>query len=411
LAKKISFLCIVLLGGLLSACDNADHPSQNSTSGLFSICDNTFIVSGSRKIYLFEHQPNSVEFNRLAVFNDWAPLSPFLECSKNRIIVPYGARRDDRNNAGVAIIDLLSGNKVEYPVGSKGIQGIPLKYRDGLLLSSNLLHQTKPSITPPVYGYLPPGESYKDSRGSSYRLFTPTTYFDLSSLEFTEELDLDLGYSVIENNMLYAKQRGAITAIDLDSKTTKVLYESNHNSFAKTENIPLNHLGVFLDADYFMVLNRHSENNTRGQLDGFEKNAIYKLVDGRMKKLRNMPNDDAVYLLGLEKKLFIFTHSLKVIEYNIETRSLVERNLPNLSSKSGYSIESVGYTHQNFIMTLASQRADISSKVILFSRDFSQASAVKDVDLRLVSVTSDLAIDTSDSRGIKLPVVKNSLLD
>ena len=100
-----------------------------------------------------------------------------------------------------------------------------------------------------------------------------------------------------------------------------------------------------------------------------------------------------------------------MIEYNIETRSLVERNLPSLSSKSGFSIESVGYTHQNFIMTLGSQRADISSKVILFSRDFSQASAAKDVDLRLISVTSDLAIDTSDSRGIQLPAVKNSSLD
>ncbi|MGB2173205.1 MAG: hypothetical protein ACPHYD_04420 [Porticoccaceae bacterium] len=62
-------------------------------------------------------------------------------------------------------------------------------------------------------------------------------------------------------------------------------------------------------------------------------------------------------------------------------------------------------------MTLGSQRADISSKVILFSRDFSQASAAKDVDLRLISVTSDLAIDTSDSRGIQSPAVKNSSLD
>ncbi|MGC6480790.1 MAG: hypothetical protein ACON4S_01015 [Porticoccaceae bacterium] len=62
-------------------------------------------------------------------------------------------------------------------------------------------------------------------------------------------------------------------------------------------------------------------------------------------------------------------------------------------------------------MTSDSQRSDISSKVMLFSRDFSQASAAKDVDLRLISVTSDLAIDTSDSRGIQLLIDKNSLLD
>ena len=36
---------------------------------------------------------------------------------------------------------------------------------------------------------------------------------------------------------------------------------------------------------------------------------------------------------------------------------------------------------------------------------------VYDVDLRLISVTSNLAIDTSDSRGIQLLVDKNSLLD
>ena len=44
------------------------------------------------------------------------------------------------------------------------------------------------------------------------------------------------------------------------------------------------------------------------------------------------------------------------------------------------------------------------------SRDFKRISQSTSVDLRLISVTSELAIDTSDIRGIQLPANKNALL-
>ena len=160
-----------------------------------------------------------------------------------------------------------------------------------------------------------------------------------------------------------------------------------------------------------MVLNRYSHNATDGELQGLEKNAIYKLVDGRMQKLVNYSQDDAVYLLGLDKTLYIFTNSLKIIEYDIETMKIIERTMPSLSKNNNLSIESVGYTEQNFIVALASQKAQTSSKIVLISRDFSDISSATSVDLRLISVTTDLAIDTADSRGIQFPADNNALLD
>ena len=188
-------------------------------------------------------------------------------------------------------------------------------------------------------------------------------------------------------------QRGAITAIDLQGKTTDILYES------KAKNIPANHLGVFLDGEYYMVLNRYSQNKPNGKLNGYDSNAIYKLVDGEMRKLSHYPDADAVYLLGMNNKLYLFTESLQVIECDIQTKALVERNPLITINMSGYSIESVGYNHQNFIMALDHPQND-SSKVILISQDFTQISAAKTIDLRLISITTDVAIDTADSRGI-----------
>ena len=168
---------------------------------------------------------------------------------------------------------------------------------------------------------------------------------------------------------------------------------------------------MFLDTEYFMVLNRYSHNASDEELQSLEKNAIYKLVDGRMKKLVNYSQDDAVYLLGLDKKLYIFTNSLKIIEYDIQTMKIIERTMSSLSKNNNLSIEYVGYTEQNFIVALASQKAQTSSEIVLISRDFSDISSATSVDLRLISVTTDLAIDTADSRGIQFPADNNALLD
>ena len=403
------FLTVVSIVILLSACDGSqvEDRRQNSDFRLFSKCENTFVVSGSRKIYLFEHHPNSVDFDQLAVFDDWSPLSPYLDCVNNRVVVPYGARKEQRNNAGVAIIDLNTGTKIDYPVDIKGIQGIPIKYDNGLLLGTTLLKQTDLAQVSPSYGYLPPGESYSDRHGASQRLYTPTIFFDLSRLEFTQELDLDLGYSVIDNDILYAKQRGAITAIDLKGKTTEVLYEAN--DFSKGTNIPLNHLGVFLAGEYYMVLNRFSQKNPSKQYNRYDSNGIYKLVDGKMHKLSRYSGGDAVYLLGLDKKLYVFTQSLQVIEYDLETEVLVERSPLNIKNMDGYTIESVGYSHKNFIVALDHSKNDIASKVLLISRDFTQVSVAKPVDLRLISITTELAIDTVDSRNMQAPINQNAI--
>lgn len=409
MALKVSYSNIFFLVILVCGCEMTDDKFQNSTAYLFSNCENTFTVSGSSKIYLFEHRHNSVEFDQLAVFDDWSPISAFLDCAANRIIVPYGARKDDRNNAGVAIIDLESGSKLEYPTGARGIQGIPLKYNNGLLLGTTLLNQQTLINNPPLYGYLPPGEVYEDPQRQTYRVFAATTYFDLSSAKFTKDLPIDIGYSAIQNNIIYAKQRGAITAIDLDAKTTDVLYESSGKNSSEATNIPLNHLGVFLDADYFFVLNNYSHNGSNNEFQGLEANVIYKLVDNGMQKLANYSEGDAVYLLGLDKKIYIFTSALKVIEYDVETMDVIERALPSLSKLHDFRIESVGYTEQNFILALNSQNAEIGSKIMLISRDFMGISHGKSVELRSISVTTDLAIDTANTRGVRLTKNNNSL--
>ena len=45
-----------------------------------------------------------------------------------------------------------------------------------------------------------------------------------------------------------------------------------------------------------------------------------------MHKLSRYSGGDAVYLLGLDKKLYLFTQSLQVIEYDLQTGALVEQS-------------------------------------------------------------------------------------
>ena len=49
-----------------------------------------------------------------------------------------------------------------------------------------------------------------------------------------------------------------------------------------------------------------------------------------------------------------------------------------------------------------SQRQDQAAKLLLVSRDFKQISTPFSLDLRLISVTTQLAIDTADTRGVSL---------
>ena len=387
---------------LLVACDTSERATEdeNQANIPFVHCENTFVVSGSRKIYLFEHRPKQVSFKKLAVFDDWAPISAYLDCDANRIIVPYAARGGDRNNSGVAIIDLATGIKREYPLASKGIQGIPIKYRNGFLIGTTLL---KRGETTPSYGYMAPGEGYTDKSGENYRIYTPTVFFDLQKLQFTRELDLDIGYAVLADDILTAKQRGAITAINLKDKTTKVLFEPTvSDGLDKPLQLPMYHLSAFVEGNYYMVLNRRSYTQQNFKLSGYQNNGIYQLAKGVMVKLANIPQDDSAYLLGIDNKLYIFTHSFKAIEFDIRSKLMLEYDFSTAINEVGYQIESVGYTDNNFIITLDSQHRDQTGKVLLVSRDFKQISAPYSIDLRLISVTTNLAIDTADTRGVSL---------
>ena len=396
------FLLIGIFCLITVACDIGDKPANNKYHGAISFdhCENTFVVSGSRKIYLFEHRPKDVKFTKLAIFKDWAPISAYLDCDANRIIVPYGARREDRNNGGVATIDLATGIKREYPLASKGIQGIPVKYGNGLLLGTTLLQRGE---TNPRFGYMPPGERYIDKSGESYRIYTPTIFFDLQKLEFSRELDIDIGYAVLTDEVLTAKQRGAITAINLKDKTTKVLFETPvSNDFDELIKLPMYHLGAFIDGNYYMVLNRRSYNKENLELSGYQSNGIYQLLGGKMVKLANIPQDDSSYLLGIENKLYIFTNSHKAIEFDIHSKLMREYDFSSAIKENGYQIESVGFTDNNFIIAMDSQRQDQAAKLLLVSRDFKQISTPFSLDLRLISVTTQLAIDTADTRGVSL---------
>ena len=52
---------------------------------------------------------------------------------------------------------------------------------------------------------------------------------------------------------------------------------------------------------------------------------------------------------------------------------------------------------------MANQQPDISSQILLASRDFKKFSVAQDVSLRNISVTTELAVDTADTRGVMLP--------
>ena len=392
---SVGIFCLILV-----ACGTSERATQdqNQANIPFVHCENTFVISGSRKIYLFEHLPKEVKFKKLAVFDDWAPISAYLDCDANRIIAPYAARRGDRNNAGVVIIDLATGIKHEYPLASKGIQGIPIKYRNGLLIGTTLL---KRGETNPSYGYMAPGEGYTDKSGENYRIYTPIVFFDLRKLQFTREYDIDIGYAVLADDLLMAKQRGAITAINLKDKTTKVLFESSvSDGLDKPLTLPMYHLSTFIEGNYYMVLNRRSYTHQNFELAGYQDTGIYQLVNGKMVKLANIPQDDSAYLLGIDNKLYIFTNSFKAVEFDILSKSMFEYDFSTAINEGGYQIESVGYTDNNFIITFDGQRRDQTGKVLVVSRDFKQISTPYSIDLKHISVTTNLAIDTADIRGV-----------
>ncbi len=391
---------------MLSACDRAGGGAEVVAQKIipFTHCENTFVVSGFRKIYLFEHQPDKVNFKQLAVFKDWAPYSPFLDCDNNRIVVPYGARKEDRNKGGVAIIDLHTGTKVDYPVGVKGIQGIPIRYRNGILLGTTLLQRGE---VRPESAYIAPGERRTDKQGQAYRIYVSTMFFDLDKLQFSRELDIDTGYGVLTGELLTAKQRGAIAEINLQTRETRVLYKSPPlDSRESSRGMPTYNLNAFLDGNYYMVLNRRSYNGPGpggSGLIGYEKNAIYQLVDGAMVKLANIPYSDATYLLGLDKKLYIFTQSFKVIEFDTVSKTMLEHDLLDSVTSSDYRIDSVGYTQHNFIIAMSDYKQNLSSKVMLVSHDFKQVSAMHTVHIGYIDITTNMAIDTNSSRGVRLP--------
>lgn len=401
--KKWRALTIVICF-MLSACERAGGGAEVVAQKIipFTHCENTFVVSGFRKIYLFEHQPDKVNFKQLAFFKDWAPYSPFLDCDNNRIVVPYGAREGDSDADGVAIIDLHTGTKVDYPVGVKGIQGIPIRYRNGILLDTGLLQRAE--ITPDS-DYIPWREIRTDKSGKTYRIYTSTMFFDLDKLQFTRELDIDKLYGVLTGELLTSIQRGAITEINLQTRKSRVLYKSPpRDSRDDSKRMPRYSLNVFSDGNYYVVTNRRSHNGpSDSSLIGYENNAIYQLVDGAMVKLVNIPYSDATYLLGLDKKLYIFTQSFKVIEFDTVSKTMLEHDLLDSVTSSDYRIDSVGYTQHNFVIAMSDYKQNLSSKVMLVSRDFKHVSAMHTVRIGIIDITTNMAIDTNSSRGVRLP--------
>lgn len=129
-----------------------------------------------------------------------------------------------------------------------------------------------------------------------------------------------------------------------------------------------------------------------------------------MRQLAGYGDGDAVYLLGLKNKLYLFTQLLQVIEYDLKTQVLVRRSPMSLVGLLGYRVESIGFNHQNFVLGLSHYKNDMPSQVLLISRDFTQFSAAKPVDIRMISITTDLAIDTADSRGVQPPMGRIGIL-
>ncbi|MDG1814026.1 MAG: hypothetical protein P8H28_08565, partial [Porticoccaceae bacterium] len=109
------------------------------------------------------------------------------------------------------------------------------------------------------------------------------------------------------------------------------------------------------------------------------------------------------YLLGLDKKLYIFTQSFKVIEFDTVSKTMLEHDLLDSVTSSDYRIDSVGYTQHNFIIAMSDYKQNLSSKVMLVSHDFKQVSAMHTVHIGYIDITTNMAIDTNSSRGVRLP--------
>jgi hypothetical protein len=363
---------------------------------VFNQCENTFVLADPEKIYFFEHEKKSVKFHLLKQYDDYGSDQAFLDCKRNIIVSPYDGKGIRHDQGGVTIFDLKDDSSNDYSIYDEGVGMVLARYKNGVLLAANLIHRD--AIKESDDNYVPPGERYTDDAGKRWKVYEPTLLFDLDQRKVVKRYNTGVANNQLIGDTLFSQQANAITKIDLRTGHVQKLFEPTDVTRGW---LPGFSLTVFSGEDYYLITAGTSNNVDNYKLVGFEKSTIYKLEHGKMVKQISLPYNDLTYAVAPEESIYIFTrHSQKVLQFDPKTRKITEYDL-KLPIPEDWRIESVGYTRDNFIISV-NREGYLVGGVFVVQRDLSEVSRMYELPMALIDVTTQQNIFTHSNLGLGL---------
>jgi len=335
-------------------------------------CRNTFIVSDNIYLYLFEHDKNSTDFTLRKSYvsrNTIGQASYY--CDTGFIVSTYLYKGPAHNIAGVSILDLDENKAAEYDI--RDGSGDFLRYKNGILFNSQLIH-----IEPidPALGFMARSEYTPWKNGEKLivpeHIFINMNFFDFDKRKVTASYRLNQAWRQwIRGDTMISELGETYVEIDLKTGRRSLLY-SQVDEEKKINYLPRISAQIMVGTTMYLFTSPDSWNVQHDrythELIGYEKNTLYKLVDGQFQKLITIPYPDSSYAVAKDEDVYIFTHkSGKVIKYNTRTNTSTEYDFDT----GGRPVMAVNFTDDNFIVLLEMNHGERGAWLVLANKDFS----------------------------------------
>ncbi len=318
--------------------------------------NNTFVVSGERAVYLFEHESNSpkVHLVKSYLWDGVGLYSAFYSHEMEAVLMIFSTRGIKGNGLK---INYLENDKSDYIYNRYYTHG--WKYGNGFLFLSNLL---KNMSLMDIKGYVEPAD-IKDIQNyvcMSLDYFDPAT----KKIEKTYSCDRNFGIDCRVKNDTFYKMPN----LKLDLKND-VRYKMYNPKSKKSQN-RYSPEGVWfmVKNDFYCVSTPSAFLPKKGSY--YDINAIYKLnvEEERFVKVADLPYNKPVYVVCPDdENIFCFMRDDvgKVCKYNVKSKKWVEFDY----DIKGNQLRAVGYTDKYFIAVLENK---INYGIKLFDFDFTQ---------------------------------------
>lgn len=385
-----------------------------------SKCGNSFVISDSKQIFLFEHDSDIEKYNLLKKLKNKSNNGAFFDCKRNIIVSPYGYKGVKNNKGGVTIFDLTTNKMRDYEIYD-GVNGQLGRYKNGVLLSTMLIHRAKINSEE---GYVPPKtvldknmifdnpkrfpqevvEDYK--HGRIWKLFEYMHLFDLDKKRIIKSYKQNADYGRIIEGKIYVELIDAVGIIDLENKFRIKLLErkTEYNNNEVRLSVPANTIGVFVNKEYYLITTDRSWDfaTSRNQRVSkkYKNNTIYKIVDEKLIELAVLPFNHIAYSVAVGVDIFMFSNNAKnIAKFNTLTNKITKYKILLPSVSKEYTIDSVGYTKNGFILAM-SIKGTTKGLIFLTNKSFSKISAVYAVPMSNISITTNEDIQTTNYRAV-----------